>query len=324
MAPLRELILATLVYHDILNYPMTAWEIFRLQLQPEAQSVKCKVQSYGEVLAEMETLKRDNVVGERNGFYMLKGREGLYEDRILQTKIAEEKWHRVRGAISLLRHVPFVRALALAGSIAMGAAKRGSDIDLFVIAEKNHIWTARFFLTVFAMLSGKLRSGRITKLFFPFVRGVREGASVDKLCVNHYVATDALLLKNQSLFTASEYARLVPLWGAEVFEKFFKANEWIQGYFPNLVIAAENRKAEQFSRSSIQRFFEPPFFRICGVMAEKLLRALQLAFIRKNPLTELGGRIVADDHELAFHPETPEPKILDKFGKKMVELGVLN
>src|SRR3989338_4541626 len=138
-------------------------------------------------------------------------------------KIAEEKWHKVHWLLSNMRMVPFIRAIALSGSMGRGAAATTSDIDLFVITKKNRIWTGRFFLTLFTLLSWRLRPGWYTRLFFPFVRHGAARSVANKICLHHYVA-DSAQLTHRNLYTAVLHASLMPLWGSAYFERFFKEN----------------------------------------------------------------------------------------------------
>ena len=109
--------------------------------------------TFGETVQNLEQLKQQKIIEEKNGYYFLKGRGHLYEERIEKMKIADEKWHKVRWLLSATRAVPFIRGIALSGSMGRGAAAATSDIDIFVITEKNRIWTGRFFLTLFTLLS---------------------------------------------------------------------------------------------------------------------------------------------------------------------------
>ena len=59
-----------------------------------------------------------------------------------------------------------------------------------------------------------------------------------------------------------------------------------------------------------------------GDWAENILRKYQLRRIKNYPLTyKPGGRVKADDESLEFHPNSPELRIIEKYNKKMIELG---
>ncbi|MDO8557593.1 MAG: nucleotidyltransferase domain-containing protein [bacterium] len=300
-------ILATLTYHDILNCPLTAWEVFRLQIADERHFV---INDYAATLEELERLKTEGSIGEKNGFYFLKGRESLYEERIERTKTAEEKWHEVLWVLKLFPSAPFVRSAFLSGSVATGNATKGSDVDVMVVAEKGRIWTARLFLSLLVLSCGKLRATRLSK------------KTSGKICLNHYVTTISLGLKARGLYNAATYVRIIPIFNPEMLKKFYDANRWIFRFFPNA--SAEKLHQKTFPENPfflrLRWLVEAPLRGRFGDLVERGLSYVQKIFIQKNPLTQSRiGRIVAEDEELAFHPDSPEREILDKFTGKMLQ-----
>lgn len=61
-----------------------------------------------------------------------------------------------------------------------------------------------------------------------------------------------------------------------------------------------------------------------GDFFERVLRNLQLARIRRNRTTKDSGagHVVADDGMLAFHPHSPESRLIDEFRKRCHHLFV--
>ena len=314
MLNMQQSVIATLVFHDILNYPMTAWEVFQFQIAEDKPAA-----SFGDVLTMLEKLREIGEIEEKNGFYFLRARSALVEERIERTKIAEEKWHRTRKTLSLLRMTPFIRGAALAGSIARQHTGPLSDIDFLAITQAGRIWTGRFFLTLFALLTGRLRPGWYTRRFFPLARRGKKGSFSNKLCLSHYLATTNPVSQNQNLYTALMHAQITPLWGMENFEEFFSVNEWIHKYLPNFEPCVLQRKTFARSRtlSLLQGFFELPFTGPWGDLLERVLRSAQMFLIRHNPLTASPGKVAVRDTELAFHPNLRDEEVLDNFAKKM-------
>jgi len=92
MNDLPKNILATIVYYDVLDYPMTAFEIWKYLLkikneenEPEEKNNLLDIINY----LEKEELKK--FVEEYRGFYFLKGRRELVDRRLESNKISEEK-----------------------------------------------------------------------------------------------------------------------------------------------------------------------------------------------------------------------------------------
>lgn len=344
---LKSAVVATLAYHEALDYPLTAWEVFQRLLDPGQAAPGLALpglalagfpvshsgsenfaavsgMTYGSVLSALQDLTGEGVAQQEHGFYLLRGGAGSWEERIERTKVAEHLWRQVRPALRLLTSAPFVSCVMLSGSLAASNAKPSSDVDLLVIASENRIWTARSFLTLLGIFSLRLRPGRLTRFCFPLVRYAPQRGVAGKLCLNHYLTVTSLALRSRSLFTAASYLSLVPLWGETTFADFVAANSWIRKYFPTATFSSLHLKAVKgFGiHRMARRCLEAPLRGRLGDFLEWLAGAAQRHFIRGNPLTKRGGRVVAEDSELAFHPETPEEHLLERFRSRMRELAL--
>jgi predicted nucleotidyltransferase len=187
MSPLEKAVLATLVYYDVLDRPLTSWEVFKYLNNTGLR--KSKVQSFEYDLAlqdrssqcqtldsVLETLENSSelkkIIDQKNGFYFLKGRQEIVKERIERQKIADQKWKKAKRVIKLLQLIPFIRLVAVSGSLAMNNTKKESDIDLLIVAKSGRIWTCRGLTTLFIHLIGQRRHGSLTK---------------DRFCLNHYL-----------------------------------------------------------------------------------------------------------------------------------------
>src|SRR3990170_3073337 len=142
---LEQTILRTIVYFDLFSCPLTELEIWKWQFH-ESEKRKAKREKFElveivEALEKSEALKR--MIDFRSGFYFLKGREGLVEERKRRYVISDHKYKRAKFWIGFLQYAPFVRAIAICNNLSYQNARNSSDIDLLVIVEPEHIWTAR-------------------------------------------------------------------------------------------------------------------------------------------------------------------------------------
>lgn len=64
---------------------------------------------------------------------------------------------RHRLALRLLELFPQILLIGLCNSRAMGEADENSDIDLFIIAKKENLWTVRFIVTILTSILGVRR-----------------------------------------------------------------------------------------------------------------------------------------------------------------------
>lgn len=314
-------ILATLAYYDAFDWPLTVLEIWQQLIRPpeERKSKEKESVPLHEIVSQLEhSVYLKKYVGHKNGFFFLRGRDDLVDERIRAMKISEEKIKKLWRYRWLFLGTPFVKGALVSGSVAGGWAREQSDIDLLVVAQSGRVWSARFFLTLWTSCLGIRRKGNRIK---------------DRVCLNHYLSIDTLSVPFPSLYNAQSYLRLVPFVNRDrAFERFFEANEWIKNYFlQNLALGN--------SLDSMYTFPSPRFLEKMmqceRVMEERLLdgwlgdaiegavKHFQLYFIRRNPLTgKPGGRITAEDWQLEFHPESKEAQILSRYNKTLAKLGL--
>jgi len=211
MNSLEKSILSTLVYYNVLDRPLTGWEVFKYL-------IRIKNIKLNDVLNVLEnSLELSKLINQKNGFYFLKGRQTIIKERIKRYKIADKKWKKAKRAIKLFQIIPFIKMVAISGSLAMNNTKENSDIDLLIIVKSGRIWTCRGIITIFSHLIGMRRHGTLTK---------------DRLCLNHYLTEKSLKIPYKSLYNAQTYSHLVPFWQVKnnLYKKFQKANQWINEY----------------------------------------------------------------------------------------------
>ena len=110
---------------------------------------------------------------QKNGFYCLKGRAAIIDQRLANYIYGIKRERRIRRFIGGLRFLPFVRRAALAGSQAQGVQKSDSDIDLLIIVEPEFLWLGRTAVTAYFQILGLRRHGK---------------KIANRFCLNHYLA----------------------------------------------------------------------------------------------------------------------------------------
>ncbi|MDI6778089.1 MAG: hypothetical protein QMD77_02760 [Patescibacteria group bacterium] len=304
-------ILNTITYYDILDYPLTSFEVWKYLIGIENCELRIvngnsenKEYSLGEIIEVLENKEPKKYIEEFRGFYFLKGWKELVEKRIQNDKNSIAKHKIAERVVWWLRFIPFVRMVAVTGTLAMKNPEKESDIDFFVVLEKERIWIGRLLVTLAVHLLGRRRYGKKIK---------------NRICLNYFVTTESLKIKRQDLFAANEYSFIYPLFGFSVYKKFGEANiGWIKKYKPNFEFS-DLKPAKYFVEVSprqrgIQRLLESLINSLWGDRIESWLRKLQIARIERNPLTHKEGAYVeANDENLIFLPEPQGPKVLEKF-----------
>lgn len=310
MSSLQKLILATLAYYDLFDFPLTADEIRRYLVAP--QFLNLPISHVGRL--ELETVPKElysltnaNRVILYEGFYTFPFREHLVPVRIRRTRIAQKKMRLTRRAVWLMSCMPYVRAVFASGSLALGTTDHDSDLDLFIITKAGRIWTARFIInSVFDILRLK--------------RKPQDKIAPNKICPNHLIADNALAIINRNVFTARVYSHLIPLYVRKnaLLKNFRQENEWLYSYINSWDFSKSYLIKNISIVKGVKYIQELVLKTKIGDLMEKLCRKYQKYRIEKNPLTRHPqGRIEYNDYRLEFHPHSIENTIIANYHKHL-------
>jgi hypothetical protein len=223
-------LLAALAYADLFDYPLTLQELARYQVGtafPTA-ALEASLQS-DPMLAES--------ISRSDGFYSLRGREGVFETRRARRRAAGKVWRRARLYARLIARLPYVRMVAVTGALAVDNIAERPDIDLMIVARPGRVWLCRRSIIV---------NVRAARLFG------------DDLCPNYILSEDNLHLDQRDFFTAHELAQMVPLHGTYVYHRLLHANPWANGYLPqafSTLPQAQPRQRISPVRSGVEALF---------------------------------------------------------------------
>ena len=229
--PLAGAILRTLLYFDLFDYPLRLEEIVRYLGIRLSRRV-----ALGDALA---TLERTGLIAESNGYRFLTERSAtIVTARLRREEQGRRMWRRARRIASLLRHIPFVRAIFISGSLSHGLAEKGSDIDYFIVTEPGRLWLVR---TLLVFIRRTLLLNRRTYL-----------------CLNYFVTTDRLAIEERQIYAACETASVRPLYNEAIHADFVRSNEWIVDFYPNFTAATKRTGYAPIEkgRSIVQRLGE--------------------------------------------------------------------
>jgi len=303
---LAHAIIQTLTYYDVMDYPMTEFEVWRhLIVSGDSRQDAWSLLDVRHLLHSHEMRL---YVDESNGFYFLSGREDLVRVRQYRQRISLLKTRRLMRYVRVLRYMPFVKMIALTGRLAHRHAEDASDWDLLIVARGGHIWMCRMLVTLCTHALGVRRYGR---------------KHTDRICLNYYMSDQALTVPTQDLYGAHEYSFIIPLFGGETFTRFVAANQWIRQYKPHY-IAHEHVSTWTISDHILARCTRCVGAFVFGHrFLEERARHFQHAKIMRNPNTALPGAvIVADDHHLIFLPRPHGPEVFEEYQRRLQALEI--
>ncbi len=310
LSRISQNILATIAYYDVLDYPLTIFELWKYLIKNTESEIDGQAEKkilLADIIKELESEDLKKKFETHRGFYFLPNRKDLIYSRIERNKISEDKYKIIRRVAKLLKFIPYTRMVAVAGRVAMKNAEKKSDLDFLIVFEKGHIFTGRFLTVILLSILGKRRSG---------------GKIKNKICLNHFLSTD-FSVSVQDLFSSHEYVFMLPIFGFEAYRNFFMRNVWIKNYRPNFdnkIPILKEEKDSRFSkqvRKILEKIFSLQFI-------ESILKKMQIRKIIKNPKTQrTGGVIIYSDDELAFWPdfEKQGPRIFEKFRERVEQIS---
>jgi hypothetical protein len=201
-----EAILHAVVYADLFDYPLTSEEIHRYL--PGHRIPLSDVQ---------EQMASNRQLGERLSsrppYWFLAGRDYLVEVRHEREAFSRDLWPLAWRHAHSMAAMPFVRLVALTGSLTMNnVTSSGDDVDFLLVAKRGRVWLAR--ALVIAVVHLAERTGL-------------------ELCPNYVLAEHTLQLGEPSLFTAHELAQIVPLFGRTTYQRLMESNSWMADFLPN-------------------------------------------------------------------------------------------
>lgn len=286
---LKKSILKTLLFFDQFQYPLTPEELLNY-LYKKAKAIHIK-----ELKGILDELEELGEIEQLKGYIFLKGRAEHIDKRKARGFVSERFWHRARFYVQYLSRIPFVRMVAVCNSLAYNNAREQSDIDLFIVVEKGHMWLTRLIIT-------------LTLHFF----GVRRHGSkiAGRFCLSFFVTPNKLTMKEIALQDEDPYLAywvktLAPLYGGEMYEQFKKANQtFLKEYGLNFTEESRKHLYEEPKESRLKQISEKILKGFLGRALEWFLKKTYKPKTLKH-MAQLHNQdgIVVSDEMLKFHNE---------------------
>ncbi len=289
-------ILKTMAYYDIFNYPLTADEI-RSNLH---------VNNSGELIngSQLDLLIEKGLVFRFDRFYSLNDNLGEVEERVRGNKQADAWMGKARRFSHIISNFPYVRGVSLSGSLSKGYLGEDPDIDYFIITKPGRLWLTRSLLVIF--------------------KRVFLANSHKYFCVNYFIDSHNLELEEKNIFTATELATLIPVYGEDTKKKFFEKNIWVRDFLPNYEIK-EMTGVSGSKRTFGKRFIEWLFDNKLGDSLDDYFMGITTRHWKKK----FKEKYSENDFELVFksgkevskhHPRNFQKYVLESYKKKIREI----
>ncbi len=207
LSPLETAVWRTVAYSDVFDYPLTAVEIHRyLEAADVTQADVVNVLRQGKLLPQH--------LSQMGEYLTLAGREEIVPIRRERTETARRLWPHALTYGRLFANVPFVRMVAITGSLAMNNVGERVDIDYLLVTRNGRLWLSRALVVAIVRLAAS------------------QGFA---LCPNYIVTERALHFPDQNLYTAHELVQMIPLSGIDTYRHIRQQNNWANTFLPNAV-----------------------------------------------------------------------------------------
>lgn len=177
------------------------------------------------------------------GGYIITSATQSESSRQERERISAAKLDSATGFATVLKRlIPFIRTIAVTGSVAYGSADQWDDIDLFIVTKRNRLWLTAF-LTLILVRLNKLLGLRPSHLL-PF-------------CLSYVhdeegFATESQKNRANSLF-ARELLKAKPVAGPDEYRKILEENDWV-GRFYSSSYATKLRGLHQGNGGQVTKF----------------------------------------------------------------------
>jgi len=192
-------------YFGIFKYPLRPEEVHKFNSQrSDIKAVK----------KALDKLADDSKIYRQKGYFLEKDEGSWIVEREEGNQRALNLLARSKKYIRIIASFPFVRGIAISGSLSKFYATTHPDIDYFIITEKNRLWIARSFLHFFKKLT--------------FLTGHQH-----YFCMNYFVDTEALVIEHPNMYSAIEMTTLLPVYNKELILQLYAHNPWVENILPN-------------------------------------------------------------------------------------------
>jgi len=289
----EKAVLKTLLYFDIFHYPLQADEI---------RKFLCIAISRELFFETLLGLLAKKMIFSHIGYYSIHDNPLLVQRRAKANKKAESLLIKAKRIGKFLYHFPFVRAVAISGSLSKNVADEYSDIDFFIITGANRLWVARTMMHLFKKLT--------------YITG-----SQHQYCMNFYINESNLKINEENIFTAIEIKTLVPVSGNQVMNNFLNRNSWADDWLPGFSGKEHQQKKEKkvWIKKLIEWVLRGKFGEYLDKQCHLLTKGRWKKKMDRQEKNSKGDRmkLLTEKHFSRSNPENFQEKVLKAYREKL-------
>ncbi len=296
MKDLKRQVAKTILYFDLFSFPLKIEEIHRYC---------CVKVTLGDLKKVLQEMVSHGELFHLEGHYAVRNQPRLVAERRRKYDYSCTMLERAHRNAAVINRFPFVRGVAISGSLSKYSADEAADIDFFIITASRRLWICRSLLHLFK------KTTYLRKRQHDF-------------CMNYFLDENELKLKDRNFYTAVESITILPVFGGTALKKFWSANSWVASFFPNVDFDALGRLPAPDIRPLFKRLLEVPFSKSVGHWVNDSLYHLTVNWwrfkFRKSgfPMEHFDSDLRSTRGESKYHPGDYQRSILEGLAKKEV------
>jgi predicted nucleotidyltransferase len=224
----EQSILKTIEYSKIFDYPLTVIELH--SFLPEKISIN-------DLQLKLNQMHKDKLI-YLNKNYVLDSVNSIHLIDIRHNRqiVSKYHWRVIKEITGELSQIPFIYSITITGSLAVNNSEKNSDIDFFVLTKRNRVWLVRLLL-----------------FFLELNLEKRKYLGID-FCFN-YIIDDSGAELQPGYIIGRELVQMKPLFKSRFNNFIFKKNQWIQNYFPNMILSQRTQLIEDTLATKKRSYF---------------------------------------------------------------------
>lgn len=278
-----------MLYFNVFNYPLKSEEVFKFLHHNGIVEHDVKL--------ALDSLTGQNIIHKHRELYSIQQDEAVFLKRIQGNIEAKKHLPLAMEKANFIGRFPFVRAVMASGSLSKEYMDEHSDLDFFIITAPGRLWISRMLLVTYKRL---------------FLKN-----SHKHFCVNYFIDSDHLEIEERNLFTATELATVIPLYGNKYYPMILEKNEgWLKKQFPNF----KPRIVKEFgdNRNIFKKITESIF----NILGGSFIDTLFMMITQKRWKKLYSINYNKDDFQIAFksrrytsknHPRNFQKKVLELY-----------
>jgi hypothetical protein len=197
-------VLRAVTYASLFQYPLTASEVRRTL-------VRCRMTEAAIITLFQSSRYLRARLAYHGGFFVPAGCEAWVAERANRAARSRRVIQAHRRYLDVLCALPFIRLVAISGSVAHLNATGSADLDLFVITRGRRVWLIATAMVVIAKLMGCRKT----------------------VCANFVMADRDLAVAPADEFSANQIIHLRPVTGGDAYRTLLDANPFVRAMYPN-------------------------------------------------------------------------------------------